>query len=39
MNLFDDEIFEKYAKQCKHCLKNTFLPMNLILPVLTVVTI
>ena len=38
MNLSEDEIFEKYAKQCKHCLRNTFLPMILILPVLTVVT-
>ena len=22
----DNEIFEKYAKQCMQCLRNTFLP-------------
>ena len=26
MELTEDEIFKKYAKQCKHCSQNTLLP-------------
>ena len=26
MNLSEDEIIEKYAKQCRHCKRNTLLP-------------
>ena len=26
MSLFEDEIIEKYAKQCRHCIRNTLLP-------------
>ena len=26
MELSEDQIFEKYAKQCGHCLRNTLLP-------------
>ena len=26
MNLSEDEIFEKYAKHCGHCSRNTLLP-------------
>ena len=26
MNLSEDELIEKYGKQCKHCLRNTPLP-------------
>ena len=28
MILSEDEIFEKYAKQCKHCLRKTLLPFE-----------
>ena len=26
MNLSEDEIIEKFAKQCRHCNRNTLLP-------------
>ena len=26
MNLSEDEIIEKYAKQCRHCNRSTLLP-------------
>ena len=26
MNSTEDEIIEKYAKQCRHCNRNTLLP-------------
>ena len=26
MNLSENEIFENYAKKCRHCNRNTFLP-------------
>ena len=28
MNLSEDEIIEKYGKQCKHCSRNTLLPYD-----------
>ena len=29
MQLLEDEIFQNYAKQCKHCLRNTLGHMNM----------